>query len=104
MRPIREPAGGAWDSQSVTIRPRPLIGTQKLDSCRFVSFTSSELGAKKIDFLNCEDSGDDSVMTAHPLAETRFLPICEFYFTGIESLLGILRVMSVMMMRWARIG
>jgi hypothetical protein len=30
-----------------------------------------------------QDSGDYSAMTAHWLAECRFLPICEFYFREI---------------------
>jgi hypothetical protein len=42
-----------------------------------------------------QDFGDYSAMTAHWIAESRFLPICEFCFTGIESLLPPLREMSV---------
>jgi hypothetical protein len=33
-----------------------------------------------------QDSGDYSAMTTHWLAESRFLPICDFYFTGIAGI------------------
>jgi hypothetical protein len=44
-----------------------------------------------------QDSGDYSAMTAHCLADSQFLPIYESDFTGIESLLGLVRMMSVRM-------